>query len=157
MSEILKFYKLPRTVLTFNLFRVLGVWLVGVVPTWFLSRDLKLTLVLAVILLVFGVIIFFVSYLEYSNFSLELGAKSLTVKSGIIIKKNKTIAFDLIQSLDINYDPLIKIFDLVRVKIWTSSPQQINLNSGESNNQSELYFYLSSEDAEVLKQMIVVK
>ena len=154
MPEELKSYKLPKEVLAFHLFRVSLIWLVGVLPTWFLSRDWKLTLTLALILFILGSIIFFISYLEYYYFSIEVGADSLTVKSGIIIKNIKTIAFRSIQSVDVSYDPIIQAFSLVLVKVWTSSPQQLNLQAGESSNRPEFTFYLSREEAEALKQEV---
>jgi len=152
MAEILKSYKLPRAVLAFHLFRVAILWLVGVLPTWWLSRDVKLTLYLALILFILGAVIFFIAYLGYYYFSLEVGADGLTVKSGVIVKNIKTIAFKSIQSIDISYDPLIQVFGLVVVRVWSSSPQQFNLNSGDSHNRPDLAFYLTRAEAEALKQ-----
>jgi len=154
MAEIVKTYKLPKTVLAFHLGRVIIVWLLGVAPTWWLSRDLKLTLYLALILFILGAIVLFIAYLEYYYFSLELGSDSLTVKSGVIVKSLKTIAFKSIQSVDVSYDPLIQIFGLVIVRVWSSSPQQFNLNSGDSHNRPDLAFYLTKAEAEILKQSV---
>jgi membrane protein YdbS with pleckstrin-like domain len=154
MAEIAKTYKLPRTVLAFHLFRVVMIWLVGILPTWWLSRDLKLTLYLALILFILGAIIFFVAYLEYYYFSLTVGVDSLTVKSGVIVKNIKTIAFKSIQSIDVSYDPLIQVFGLVVVRVWSSSPQQFNLNSGDSHNRPDFLFYLTKTEAEALKQEV---
>ncbi|PJA10328.1 hypothetical protein COX68_00790 [Candidatus Falkowbacteria bacterium CG_4_10_14_0_2_um_filter_41_15] len=152
MAAILKSYKLPRAVLAFHLFQVIILWLVGVLPTWWLSRDLKLTLYLALILFILGAIIFFIAYLEYYYFSLEVGPDSFTVRSGVIVKNMKTIAFKSIQSIDVSYDPLIQVFGLVVVRVWSSSPQQFNLNSGDSRNHPEFSFYLTKAEAEALKQ-----
>ncbi|MEI7620721.1 MAG: PH domain-containing protein [Candidatus Falkowbacteria bacterium] len=135
MSETFKSYKLPKSVLAFHLVRIISIWLLGVLPTWFLSRDINLTLFLALILTILGSIIFFVAYLDYYYFSMEVGVDSFTIKSGIIFKNIKTIAFKAIQSVDVSYDPVIQIFDLVVVKVWTSSPQQFNINSGDSSNR----------------------
>ncbi len=154
MPEISKTYKLPKAVLAFHLFRITIVWLLGVVPVWLLSHDWKATLSLAVILLIMGVVVFFVAYLEYYYFSIEVGVDSFTIKSGIIVKNIKTIAFKSIQSVDVSYDPIIRAFDLVLVKVWSSSPQQFNINNGESNNRPEFSFYMSKEEAEALKQEV---
>lgn len=154
MSENFKSYKLPKSVLVFYLVRIILVWLLGVLPIWFLSRDLGLTLSLALILTILGFIIFFVAYLDYYYFSLDLGIDSFTVKSGIIFKNIRTIAFKAIQSIDVSYDPVIQIFNLVVVKVWTSSPQQFNINSGDSSNRPEFTFYMSQEEAEALKQEV---
>jgi len=154
MSDIIKSYKLPKSVLAFHLIRIIIVWLVGILPTWFLSQDLKLTMSLALILFILGAIIFFVAYLEYYYFTLEIGVDSFTVRSGIIVKNIKTIAFRSIQSLDVRYDPFLQIFALAVVNIWSSSPEQLNVNSGSSNNRPAFSFYMTRFEAEALKQSI---
>jgi|GEM_PF-1759440 len=157
MSDTIKSYKLPKAVLAFHLFRVVSIWLLGVVPTWLLSHDLSVTLFLAVILFILGAIIFFIAYLDYHYFSIEIGVDSLTIKSGIIVKNIKTIAFKAIQSVDVSYDPVIQVFDLVLVKVWSSSPQQFHINDGDSTNRPELAFYMSKAEAEALKQEVAVR
>lgn len=157
MLENIKSYKLPKSVLAFYLFKIIIVFLLGIVPTWFLSHDLKLTLSLALILFILGLIIFFVYYLEYYYFSLEVGSDSFTVRSGVIVKNIKTISFNSIQSIDISYDPLIQVFDLVIVRVWSSSPQQFNLTAGDSRNRPDFAFYMSRIEAENLKQKVVNK
>lgn len=154
MAEVLKSYKMPKSVLAFHLVRIGLVFLIGVLPTWFLSHDFKLTGTIALLLGLLGVIVFFILYLEYYYFSIAVESDRFTVRSGIIIKNIKTIAFNSIQTIDVTYDPIIWVFNLVVLRIWTASPEQLNISGGDSASRPVLAFYMSKAEAEAIKDLV---
>ena len=74
--------------------------------------------------------------LYYLLFTYELSQSSITVNSGIIFRQYETIQFDKIQALDNERGPLLMLFGLTLVKVWTASADQ--LVSGEGNNHAQI-------------------
>lgn len=110
-----------------------------------------------VIFWLFGVPILLYLYLSYKNFSYMIDDNKITTYSGILSKRTKTIAFSTIQNIETNSGVISRIFKISGINIWTSSPSQIEIRRGESDNRPDMSFYLSIEDAEKIKDVIYTK
>jgi uncharacterized membrane protein YdbT with pleckstrin-like domain len=88
----------------------------------------------------------FVSFLITEN--------TITISSGIFLKKSETISFDKIQNCNTSRGILSKIFNLSKLNIWTASPSQIHIERGNSSNNPEQFLWLNVEDADWLKNFI---
>jgi len=103
------------------------------------------------------VVILVVAYpiLHYFLFSYELTEHSITIHSGIIFRQYETINFNRIQVVDNERGPLLMLFGLTIVEIWTASPDQVEVSgSGARSPHPDARLVLARADAENLKQYI---
>jgi uncharacterized membrane protein YdbT with pleckstrin-like domain len=103
---------------------------------------------------VFCVFWYIFSYLDFINFNVVIGEHNLTVNSGIIVKQSKTLNFSSVQTVDIVNNPWLAMFGLNLIRIWSSSPQQLNIQGGTTANAPEAIFYLTRADAQEFKQLL---
>jgi membrane protein YdbS with pleckstrin-like domain len=93
--------------------------------------------------------------LYYVLFSYEVSNSSLTVKSGIIFRQYETIPFDRMQVVDNERGPLLMIFGLTMIRMWTSSPDQFNIDiensTASSHAEPDATLIIGKDDAEALK------
>jgi len=106
---------------------------------------------------VFCVFWYIFSYLDYINFNVVIGGQNITVNSGIIVKQSKTLNFSSVQTVDIVNNPWLAMFGLNLIRIWSSSPQQLNIQGGTSVNEPEAIFYLTRADAQEFRQLLTAK
>lgn len=106
---------------------------------------------------VLGIIIYLYLYLEYSFFRFMVSPDGLTINSGIIVKGSRTITLPAIQSIDYTKDPIMAIFGIQQVRVWTSSPQQIEIKDGQTHNVAAATFFIVPEDFEELKKSLLYK
>ncbi len=69
--------------------------------------------------------------LYYLLFTYELSDGSITVNKGIIFRQYETIHFDKIQAIDNERGPLLMLFGITLVKIWTASADQLVSGMGK--------------------------
>lgn len=105
----------------------------------------------------FGIPIFIYLYLSYKNFSYIIDDDKITTYTGILSKRTKTISFNTIQNVETDSGIISRIFKIAEINIWTSSPSQIEINRGDSNNKPDISFYLSIEDSGKVRDIIYKK
>ncbi len=93
--------------------------------------------------------------LDYACINFIVSEKTLTINSGILIKKSKSIPFSSIQNIIIKKGIIAMIFGVSRINIWTASPGQIRINNGNSENRPSGSLLIMNEDAEWLKNFIL--
>lgn len=110
------------------------------------------------ILIIFiGLPIFLYLLLYYNSFSFILEDNKITINSGVIIKRSKSIPFNIIQNVENVRGILHRIFGLSKVDIWTSSPEQIRAYKGSTTHKPDGSLDLVVEDGDWLKNFILGK
>jgi uncharacterized membrane protein YdbT with pleckstrin-like domain len=112
-------------------------------------------LLLAYICAIFLLMLFGWGYLlllyKFRNIVVEDGR--VTFNSGIFVKQSKAIAFDRVQSVETVKGLVAALFGISEISVWTASPSQAG--KIDLKNQPDGTFYLSSGDAEWLKNFII--
>lgn len=106
----------------------------------------------------FGSFMFYVALwllLSYACVNYIVGEKTLTINSGILIKKSKSIPFTSVQNINNDRGPVAMIFGVSKINIWTASPSQIDIKNGTSKNKPSGLLILRRDDAEWLKNYIL--
>ncbi|MFZ3074258.1 MAG: PH domain-containing protein [Minisyncoccales bacterium] len=104
-----------------------------------------------------GLPIYLILLVDYSAFNFILEEGKITLNSGVIVKRSKTIAFDKVQNVESVSGILRRMFGLSTVEVWTSSASQINVHKAESENAPDGRLTLQTPNAEWLKNYILDK
>jgi uncharacterized membrane protein YdbT with pleckstrin-like domain len=127
----------------------------------FLMIKFYLGVIFVLLFLFFvGIPLLFYIFLYIKNFSFVFDQEKITVNSGILIKRSKTISFKNIQSVETITGIVEKFFNISRLEIFTASPQQIFSLEGQEKRAKHLpdvTLYLLIEDAQFLKDFILEK
>jgi membrane protein YdbS with pleckstrin-like domain len=118
------------------------------------SNFFKIFLAIAVIL---GLPFYIYIILLYRSWSFLVDENSITINSGIIVKKSKIIPFDKVQNISQKQGIIMGMFGITNFDIWTSSPSQININKGQTSNKPDGNLVLTTEDAEWLQRFMTSK
>ena len=106
-----------------------------------------------------GLIIALYPILYWYLFSYELSEHTITVNSGILFRQYETIDFGKIQSIDNERGPLLMLFGLTMVEIWTASSNQISFNvtphSTRARPRPDTVLILTKRDAAKLKDFMM--
>lgn len=92
--------------------------------------------------------------LMYNSWSFLVNENDITINSGILVKKSKTIPFNMIQNINRKQGVVMGMFGIANIDIWTSSPSQININEGKTSNKPDGNIVLTNEDADWLQGYI---
>ncbi len=92
--------------------------------------------------------------LNFVLFSYSLTGSTITINSGILYRQYETIDFNRIQTLDLERGPLLWLFGLTEVRLWTASADQVNQEQGVSHATPDTTLILDSGDAEHLRDHI---
>lgn len=120
----------------------------------------------AIVLIVLGLIFPLYAIAWYATFSFLVADQSITINSGVIVKRSKTIDFNKIQNVNNVRGPLQMIFGLAQVDLWTASQDQLSFSTVSYGNgrsgtrmqaKPEGRLYLLKQDAEDLKNTISQK
>jgi len=93
--------------------------------------------------------------LDYACISYVISEHMITINSGILIKRSKSIPFAGVQNINNSRDPISMIFGISKINIWTASPSQIQINNGNSENAPSGLLLLRDDDAVWLKDYIL--
>lgn len=93
--------------------------------------------------------------LYYLLFYYEVMENSITVNSGILFRQYETVPFDRIQVIDNERGPLLWLFGLTELEIWTASPDQLSIAGEHSSARPDATIILSRETAEALKAHMI--
>lgn len=99
-----------------------------------------------------GIPILLIIFLKYKKITFIVENNSLTISSGILKKHSNLIPFSNIQNIESTSGPLLRLFQLDCVKIWTAaSPQSGKVNKKLSPGEELI---LENENARWLKKFI---
>jgi uncharacterized membrane protein YdbT with pleckstrin-like domain len=109
------------------------------------------------LLIFLGTPLFIYLSLDYNSINFIVEENKITINSGIIMKRSKSIPFGSIQHITNVSGIFRRLFGLSTVYIWTSSPSQIHISRGESGNRASGILELEKADGEWLKNFILSK
>ncbi len=92
--------------------------------------------------------------LVYNHWSYIINDNDITINSGIIFKKSKTISLKAIQNINQKRGPIMRLFDIVSVEIWTASVSQMNVTSGKTMNSPDGVIMIGEEEAKELQEYV---
>lgn len=104
-----------------------------------------------------GIFIIIWIFISTSKISFTFNNRNITKYWGIFFKKSVTIPLTTIQNISTAGGPLLNMFGLSRIMIWTSSPSQIIISNGNSYNSADLGLRIRKEDAEWLQEYLLKK
>lgn len=108
-------------------------------------------------LIFIGIPIFLYLLLYYNSFSFLVEDTKITINSGVVIKHSKSIPFNIIQNVENIRGILHRLFNISKVNIWTSSPEQIKAYRGSTAHKPDGSLDLLVEDGDWLKNFILGK
>lgn len=131
--------KLPASTLTYMLTaRIIFTVIVFIACFFIIQNNADATLNPLFInggILVLGCIAIIHSILYYNLFSYGVTSSNITINSGIIFRESKTVDFIKIQNINNVRGPLLMLFGLTELQIWTASPSQMSYTMVSSNGQ----------------------
>ena len=101
-------------------------------------------------LYIFAVVLAARAVMNTLTCSFVLSDKSITINRGLMFRNSSTIRFDRIQDVRGSRGPLLDIFGLEAIGLWTASPDQRVGNSRRPDGQ----LLLDVQEAEWLKQFL---
>ncbi len=114
--------------------------------------------IMPVLVLAFIVAVLAHPVLDFLLFSFQLAEHSITINSGVIFRQYETINFNRIQTLDLERGPLLWLFGLTEVRLWTASADQMNFSLEDktlsSRPSADTTFVLPRDTAVHLKEFI---
>lgn len=109
---------------------------------------------LLILLIIFAAPAYGLILLVYNHWTYLIEDNDVTINYGIIFKKSRTISLRSIENVSQKRGPLMDIFGITNVSIWTSAPSQIKITKGNSANTADGVLYLSREEAQELLDYI---
>jgi uncharacterized membrane protein YdbT with pleckstrin-like domain len=113
--------------------------------------------VFLILVIFLGLPLFLYLLLFYNSFTFIAEENKITINSGVVVKRSKSIPFSIIQNVENVRGLLHRVFGLSRVDIWTSSPEQIKAYKGSTTHKPDGSLDLIVEDGEWLKNFILNK
>lgn len=111
------------------------------------------------VIITLALIITLYPILYWYLFSYELTPNTITINSGILFRQYETIDFGRIQTIENQRGPLLMLFGLTVVKVWTASASQISFSVGNNATQAhprpDTMLILAKNDAQTLKDFMV--
>lgn len=156
MVELNKTNKLPSKLKWYILVRLILIIFVPSFLLYLLNKDLGKSIF--VFLFFFPVLpAFLYFWLYYNILNFVVDNDKITINSGILIKRSKSIPFNQVQNVDIVRGLLQRIFGLCKVNIWTSSVGQIRFHEKETIRRPDGILDIYATDGEWLKNFILNK
>ena len=134
--------------------------LAEIIPLSFLAilllgkRGFFFSLLFIIFIILPGCILIYLKF-KFINFIVE--DDKITINSGIIFKRSKSIPFDKIQNVENIKGILLRLFGISKVNIWTSSPEQIQVYKKETIYKPAGSLMLTVADGEWLNNFILSK
>lgn len=119
-----------------------------------ISGDANFFAVFSFLAVIFGLPFFIFISLTYNSWSFLVDENNIIINYGILVKKSKMIPFDKIQSINRRQGILMGFFNITNIDIWTSSPNQFDIQDGKSSNKPDGNIVLTNEDADWLQRFI---
>ena len=122
------------------------------------STCVSLLSSVALFVLIVAGVAFAYPLLYYLLFTYEVHERSITVNSGILFRQYETIDFKKIQTIDNERGPLLMLFGLTIVEIWTASWDQLShsgVNGARVRPRPDMYLILEKNAASELRDFIM--
>lgn len=142
-------YAIIKTVIT------LCVIILFTTPLLYVGSMIFLYAVLAEIVL-FGLPNVVSTLLRYRYVSFTVEEEKITVTYGVVTKQSRAVPYDKVQSVSCISGPLMRMFGISTISIWTASPSQVVYNPQirRSVGRPDVILVLQTADAEWLKEFI---
>lgn len=92
--------------------------------------------------------------LEYILFTYSLEEHAITINTGIIFRQYETITFSRIQTINLERGPLLWLFGLTEVRLWTASADQFNNHEQHPHATPDTRLVLLRDTAQEMKDFI---
>jgi len=89
--------------------------------------------------------------------SFTLTDGTLTINSGIVVRRSNAISFAQIQNVSNTKGPLAAMFNLAELNVWTASPAQIRVQKNRTEHRPTGMLWLEAANAEWMKNFILEK
>lgn len=93
----------------------------------------------------------------FSSISFTVEGGKITIYSGIFIKRMKIIPLDKIQNVNCVRGPLMQMFGVSGINIWTASPEQLSLGKKGNEHTPDGSLVLTDDLTEWLQEFITRK
>ncbi len=93
----------------------------------------------------------------FKRVSFTLTDGTLTINSGILIRRSNAISFAQIQNISNTKGPLAAMFNLSELNVWTASPAQIHVQKDKTEHRPTGMLWLETANAEWMKNFILEK
>ncbi len=113
-----------------------------------IAHYLWIALAVYLLLIIIGYLLIL---LRYAFTTFVVTNNEITIATGILLRRFKSVSFDQVQDIDITMGVLKSIFGLGDMNIWTASQSQ----TGNGLPRSDAMLTLESKDAEWLKNFIL--
>ncbi len=121
-----------------------------------MANNAILATFLALMIVIGGPIFLYIA-LSYKYISFVVDKTKIVINSGIIFKKSIAIPFDRVQNVDCNKGPILGLFGLSKINIWTASPNQISIQGKNSSSNPDGILIIPTEDAQWLQNFVLNK
>ena len=108
-------------------------------------------------LIIFELPIMIYYIFKFDSVSFVVNEDKITINKGVLIKRSNTITYDKIQNIECITGMLLGMCSVTRLDLWTSSPSQVVITKGTSQNIAQGVLFLNSIDADWLKNYILSK
>ena len=149
--------KLPPSLKWYTLAKLAVIFFIIPLPFILLGNNTVLLTLFFSLVIFIALSIWLYTVILYSYVSFVVGENMITINSGIFVKQSNTISFGQVENVTSTKGPLAALFGFSKLNIWTASPSQIHVQSGNSNNKSAVLLWLKTADAEWLKNFILEK
>jgi membrane protein YdbS with pleckstrin-like domain len=92
--------------------------------------------------------------LSFVLFSYRLTEHSITISSGILYRQYETIDFSRIQTFDLERGPILWLFGLTEVRLWTASSDQLNTSDIGTKANPDTTMVLPKDTAVHLRDFV---
>ncbi len=92
--------------------------------------------------------------LEHILFTYSLEEHAITINTGIIFRQYETITFSRIQTINLERGPLLWLFGLTEVRLWTASADQFNNHAEHAHATPDTKLVLGRDLAQEVKDFI---
>lgn len=147
--------KLPKNLYYCSLFKLTTVMFLISLFGGMASNAILATFL--ALMIVIGGPIFLCVAISYKYISFIVDKTKIVINSGIIFKKSIAIPFDRVQNVDCNKGPVLGLFGLSKINIWTASPNQISIQGKSSSSNPDGILIIPIDDAKWLQSFILNK
>jgi uncharacterized membrane protein YdbT with pleckstrin-like domain len=99
----------------------------------------------------------FYLFIDLKNKGFVVEDNKITKVYGIFNIQSRAILFEKVQNVETSSGILRQLFGLTTIKIWTSSPEQIQAYKGSTNHVPDILLLLPTKDSIWLRDFILSK
>ncbi len=111
-------------------------------------------MILPTFLIIFIVGVLAHPILEHILFTYSIEEQAITINTGILFRQYETITFSRIQTINLERGPLLWLFGLTEVRLWTASADQFNNHDEHPHATPDTKLILTRDHAQEVKDFI---